>query len=374
MAEPEAQEAFTQYVEWLLEHSVDRDSSPGYPYMRVYKTNGDFIDAMGKRAIAECVIQRVLALSQEAEPEKKEASYFVSRGLADPVRLFVKGELHSLEKIQEGRMRLIASVSLVDQLVERLLCGRQNNAEIARWRDIPSKPGLGLDDDGLEVLRGNAAAFVKPLATDMSGFDWSVPQWLLELDATARCRLSGASSGGAYEMALRARVAALGRSLLVLSDGTMFAQVDAGVQKSGSYNTSSSNSRMRVGLGHIAKRRASRGVETQVGIMAAGDDCIEDADGVDTSMLLAAYRSLGFSVKVSPVLDFCSYVFEKDGYSRPRKGKIAASLFTKAPADAVMRDTLLCALDYDLRHEIDFLKRVRGAIDQVGWGLVKNDE
>jgi hypothetical protein len=337
--------------------------------MRTFKTNGAFIDAVGKRAIATHVVRRVLNLAGETEPKDRTASYHVSMGLADPVRLFVKSELHSLEKISEGRMRLIASVSLVDQLVERLLCGAQNNAEIARWEDIPSKPGMGLDDLGLDSLRRQTEAMASPLATDMSGFDWSVPQWLLELDATARVRLSGARPGGPYERALRARVAALGRSLLVLSDGTLFAQVWPGVQKSGSYNTSSTNSRMRVALGYLAKRIAGGGVVRQVNVMAAGDDCIEDTAGVEASSLLGAYGTLGFDVKASPVLDFCSYVFGDNGYSRPRRGKIAASLFVKAPIDDAMREVLLCALRYDLRHEPAFLERALDVVRQVGWGL-----
>lgn len=366
---PSIREMLVQHAQTLLDRTVDRDSSPGYPYMRAYKTNGEFIDAAGTRAIAEKAVSRLLALAGE-DLTQMQASRIVAGDFADPVRLFVKNELHSKQKIEQGRMRLISSVSLVDQLVERLLCGGQNSAEIANWTDIPSKPGLGLDDRGLEALRSSATAMQEPLATDMSGFDWSVPQWLLDMDVEARVRLSGATRGGLFERALRSRVAALGCSLFVLSDGSLFAQTRRGVQKSGSYNTSATNSRMRVMLAYMAAAVATGGV-TQGAVMAAGDDCIEDIAGVDSAALLSVYARWGFRVETSAVLDFCSFVFGPLGFSRPRRAKIAASLFAKKPADAMAREGLLCALRYDLRHETAFMERVEQVVRQVGWGLAK---
>lgn len=298
---------------------------------------------------------------------------FVARNLADPIRVFIKGELHSTEKIEKGRFRLIASVSLIDQLVERLLYADQNEAEIAAWSRIPSKPGLGLDDKGLEQLRRNIDAMGEPWATDMRGYDWSVPAWLLELEGKARIKLAGAASNGRYARAVMSRVQALCYSVIVLSDGSMYSQTKPGIQKSGSYNTSAGNSRKRAMLAWLAAYRAT-GKYRVVRVMTAGDDCVEDISGVNIGSLMLAYQRMGFHLKLQDrsIIDFCSVVFNSDGsYSRPRWPKIVATLFTKAPADDRAREILLASLRDDLRHEPELLARVLDVVSQVGWGLAK---
>lgn len=240
----------------------------------------------------------------------------VREGLCDPIRVFVKGEPHKQAKLDEGRYRLIMSVSLVDQLVARVLFQNQNKREIALWRVVPSKPGFGLSTDEqvaefLQILSAQVGLTPSELipewrahmiATDCSGFDWSVSDWLLEDDMEVRNRLTLDLN----ETTRRLRAAwlyCISNSVLCLSDGTLLAQRVPGVQKSGSYNTSSSNSRIRVMAAYHC------GAEWA---MAMGDDALESA-----CSNLERYKSLGFKVEESSKLEFCSHIFEKEDLAIP---------------------------------------------------------
>lgn len=303
---------------------LEPDSSPGFPLCRLARTNTELLELLGAEALVDFVVARLQAISAAPLTTFKEvgAAELVEMGLVDPVRLFVKNELHSKAKVDQGRMRLIMSISVIDQLVERVLNFGLNSAEIQRWDVIPSKPGMGLDDDGLDKLRRNIEAIPQPTSTDVSGFDWSVPQWLIDLDAQARAELSGAHS---QDNMWWRRGRLLGLSLLVLSDGTVVEQTIRGVQKSGSYITSSGNSRMRVMLGWlVALSYHARGL-----VMAMGDDAVEDTSwlmpsselGTITAELTAAYHQFGFKLKELSVagrdaegrvlghVEFCAYLF-----------------------------------------------------------------
>ncbi|ULN99194.1 RNA dependent RNA polymerase RdRp P1-P2 [Pterostylis polerovirus] len=252
----------------------------------------------------------------EVSFEDMTAEELVQNGLCDPIRLFVKGEPHKLSKLVEGRYRLIMSVSIVDQLVARVLFQNQNKREIALWRAIPSKPGFGLstDEQTMDFMDSlSAVVGASPetlcnhwqdlvLPTDCSGFDWSVAQWMLEDDMAVRNRLTINLS----ELTVRLRNAwlkCIGNSVLCLSDGILLAQSLPGIQKSGSYNTSSTNSRIRVMAAyHVGADWA----------MAMGDDCLESPNSN-----LDEYKDLGFKVEASEKLEFCSHIFETPTRATP---------------------------------------------------------
>lgn len=287
----------------------------------------------------------------------------VDAGLCDEVRVFVKNELHSEEKVKQGRMRVIMSISVIDQIVERVLNSGQNGLEIANWTTIPSKPGLGLHNEGLEELESQMFSLESPAASDISGFDWSVPQWALDLDAKIRTSLTHAGSLGA---ALINRATVLGLSRLVFSNGLAWDQEVRGIQKSGSYNTSSTNSRIRVALMHITAARA--GFEGN-GI-AMGDDAVETWH--DLTSMEAAYQTLGFRLKdASRQLEFCSYRFHGNGMFEPaRWHKMLASFLATSVRDNAHSIELLEALKYELRFS-HFLPRLEALLRDVGWASRK---
>jgi len=209
-------------------------------------TNGVVLDN-SYRLISLAVAARLELLSQMDLDSPPNVVDLVRLGYCDPVRLFVKQEPHTLKKIRERRFRLISSVSLIDQLVERMIFGFQNNQEIACWRTCPSKPGMGLSlyEQAQSIWNDLVHKHsVAPAAeADISGFDWSVQSWELEADVEMRISL------GSFPIKLahcaRARFKCLSNSVFQLSSGELIAQGSPGLMKSGSYCTSSSNSRIR---------------------------------------------------------------------------------------------------------------------------------
>lgn len=296
------------------------ESSPGYPWMRVARTNAGFLEFYGFDNIALMVLSRLRALRDVPFVNAVQA---VEDNLCDPIRLFVKNEPHSREKVAQRRFRLIASVSIIDQLVERLLFAAQNKAEIDRWEQIPSKPGMGLHDEGLIALESEMSKFRRPVETDVSGFDWSVKYWALHMDAVARLRLAGyatpitmtpETATTAYEALVLRRVQCLAQAVLLTTDGHVFEQVEPGIQKSGSYNTSSTNSRMRVMMAFMA------GAER---VMAMGDDCVEELSTHGAQVAQQKYRDMGLLIKEYKETDlvrgieFCSHIFQRGSWPKP---------------------------------------------------------
>lgn len=56
---------------------------------------------------------------------------------ADDIKVFVKQEPHSWEKISEGRFRLISAVSMVDTMVDRIVFGDLVDRVLATAGETP---------------------------------------------------------------------------------------------------------------------------------------------------------------------------------------------------------------------------------------------
>nr|UNI77224.1 MAG: P1-P2 fusion protein [Cowpea polerovirus 2] len=297
--------------------SLQLDAGVGVPYVALGKpTHRSLVeDPEMLPVLARLTFDRLEKLSKEGvcrlTPEE-----LVKQGLCDPIRVFVKGEPHKQSKLDEGRYRLIMSVSLVDQLVARVLFQEQNKKEIALWRVVPSKPGFGLSTDQQVLEFTEALAHkvgVTPqelieewkdhlVPTDCSGFDWSVADWMLEDDIEVRNRLTRGLTP-VTAMMRRNWKHCIANSVLCLSDGTLLAQTVPGVQKSGSYNTSSTNSRVRVMCAYHCGA---------TWCCAMGDDALESVDSN-----LEEYKRLGLKVEVSGKLEFCSHIFESPSLATP---------------------------------------------------------
>jgi hypothetical protein len=282
--------------------------------------------------VRELVAERFVRVVEAGETLfSMSAEELVRAGLRDPVRLFIKDEPHTLEKIERGKLRLISGVSLVDQFWERKLSGLQNSAEIANWETCPSKPGIGLDDDGLRSLAKQIEKEEVDTETDVSGWDWSVQEWELEDDAECRRILAGATSESLFAFLTRAQAYCVAHSVFCLPTGELVSQEEGGVQLSGSYNTSSTNSRMR-GLVSLNARLLKAGpggnlpglVEKgrligRVGVIAMGDDSVEKGFGG----IKEALESMGHKVKMVKMNEslsgtsFCSHKWREDGLAEP---------------------------------------------------------
>lgn len=299
------EDTVTKVIEHFLREEVNKKSSPGVPWHSLGTTNEMVLK--GHRSLIVSIVLARLRLLSTVDCRDLTAEERVKRGFCDPVRLFVKNEPHGEDKARSKRWRLIMSVSLVDQLVERVLNARLNKSEVRNWRVIPSKGGSSMYNtcDVNHVRRWMAG---KDLAeADISGFDWSVKFWELCFDAELRILLSPGASES-WKQALRARVDCLSLSVFSLSDGRLIAQKVKGIQKSGSYNTTPSNSHIRVLLAHLVGSKDA---------IAIGDDGLETF----VSNAVDIYRELGHPLKMyARCVDratFCSMEIGFNGCCEP---------------------------------------------------------
>lgn len=234
--------------------SVKMDSSPGFPLTQMLPevgrpTNADFFNRWGPEELCHAALAR-LSLIVHFSTEEIEAMSAVDRinhGLCDPVKVFIKQELHSKSKAQDKRWRIIASVSLIDQLVQRILYTRQNETEIAQFGlgvKCPSLPGMGGDDESLRRLASLISGMEWPTGDDISYFDFSQQEWHLDFDAHRRTFLKYGQFSKQSEYVKAGKL--YGKMVYMLSDGSLYAQTRTCWMKSGEYKTSSGNSATRV--------------------------------------------------------------------------------------------------------------------------------
>jgi hypothetical protein len=247
--------------------SVNKQSGPGFPYALWAPSNKQLLDAE-LDFIVELVVARLLKLGSK-DFRSYTPSQLFKEGLCDPVKLFIKKEPHKLRKILEDALRLISNVSLVDQLEDRVLYSMQNELEIANYGTIPSKPGMGLHDEGIKVIHQNVidAGNRKLLSIDAKAFDWSQRGYCFEYDALLRCRLYDLSPDDWLVTVILNRHHCVANSLFVDSDGFVYEQLYPGIMLSGWYCTSSSNSHISILMCWLAKSSWA---------MAQGDDTLSE--------------------------------------------------------------------------------------------------
>lgn len=353
--------------------SLKPDSSPGLPFGYEFAENAEMLEKLSSDALVQLCWERICALYNE-ECAGMSSYELVSHGCAGVVRFFVKNELHTAEKVKQGRMRLIAVLDVVDQVIERWLHGGQNRANINTWESIPVKPGMGLHDKGLDHLGETIASMSCAVGSDVSGFDFQVREWNLLDDCSVRVALAGCTPQNAYGRLTKNRVHCLARSVIILSDGLAFAQTLPGIQKSGSYNTSSTNSNIRAMLAYMAGSASA---------ITMGDDCVEDManssppEGTDGAPVTDAvwehweanpvgerWYERYFPLKETQCgeISFCSFEFTPlhDSWGRvdcvrirnERVFKQLATLLTKRPQGPAEREELLAAFLYGIRRGV----------------------
>lgn len=310
------------------------DATPGVPWIK-YGIDKGSVWANYQPLIIAAVTDRVKLLMKTkpcdlpTTPEGK-----VQGGFCDPIRVFVKQEPHKLEKISQGRFRIISVVSMVDELVERLIANTQNEVEIGLWDLIPSKPGMGLStDEQTNILYSSVQPLLSEAAeADITAWDWSIEGWMIEMDARARLVLAQHvkhpflfAPDNVTNLYLN-RFSCLAHAVFSLSDGQLFAQRKPGLIKSGSYCTSSTNSRIRVMLSKLV------GAEWCI---AMGDDSVEQYR--DTAA--EAYKKLGINLKFYKRTDLDSFEFCSTNFSSKRAeplnwAKTFFRLLCNPPTDA----------------------------------------
>lgn len=283
-----------------LKTHIKPESSPGCPYALLGNTNELFFDRAGE-LFEDLVLDRIEArLLYSKSIKNLSRKQRIELNLLDPVRVFIKNEPHKIEKIREGRFRLIHSVSIVDKMIEMLLHSHLHKLEISNWRSIPSKPGIGFTESDnqllFEQINSKHTAGDTQMSTDVSGWDWTVKKWMLDDLAQATIQLCDNPSPD-WTTLVQLEPELESNSIYQFSDGILVAPVYSGIVNSGKYKTSRGNSWMRAYLGIIV------GCKT---IMTAGDDSVESF----VEDAAAKYNSMGFKLKayvpMNEGFDFCS--------------------------------------------------------------------
>jgi hypothetical protein len=353
----------TPYVLSQLMDTVKRDSSPGLPLHALAPTKGEIVDKH-KELVIQAVLARIdLLTSVDILPE--DPVDLVKRGFVDPVRIFVKDEPHSLNKIRQGRYRLIASVSIVDELIEKSMFTEQNSCEIDNWLTCPSKPGIGLSlDDQTDQFWDSVEPTLSDEAEgDVTAWDFSMKEWMLKFDVEARLKLAHASPDSVFAKLMRNQTHCFARSVFINSSGKMFKQSIPGIMKSGSYRTSSTNSRCRVGVSYmIGSERC----------IAMGDDSVEQY----VPDAITRYEAIGVNLKMykqcQDSFEFCSHLFSK-GKSIPLnwdKGlyRLLSNELTESNRKAILELVRQFLDEYRHSPELD---RCKDVIARVWPGLGK---
>lgn len=295
---------------------LNMNGSPGYPLCLQWTTNREMLRdpplGLGIDALADLV---------EVRLEKLLTCDLSNSAVQDPIRTFIKREAHTPEKAAAKRWRIIWSIGVVDQVIDKLLWANMQKAEVDVWADIPTKSGYSAKygttnrlynqiDDGGMCAKG-----------DKSSWDITVAGWEADDNLEINFRLCSNYHPDSkwVVVAKRRHVALFGHRRIITSDGFLYRQDHYGVLPSGYYLTLLYNSRNQVMLKFLA-------VDSLIGqrkfdwrfdyVAAVGDDSLERLRDLTIKEYVDYVNSLGhifndFDVGKLIDLEFCSRSFHR---------------------------------------------------------------
>lgn len=211
------------------------------------------------------------------------------------VKLFIKDEPHSREKIAAKRFRLISTLAIEDQILDRWLFQEWHETELEQVAHCATKNGWAPFPLGFRDVRRAFPEGV--LNTDASSFDWTVPAWAV--DELIELRLSQVRNiTPAYANMVRNRYEeVLGTQCTVrLPTGARYRQQRRGFMKSGWLRTLADNSALQLMIHSLAYRRAYGESPGEIWVM--GDDILMHwPAGQDQRPMIKELSALGLLVK-----------------------------------------------------------------------------
>jgi len=345
-----------------LKTHIKPQASPGVPYAMCGLQNEQVFDWLGE-SFNDIVLDRIETRLRFGSSIKSfDRKERIDLGICDPVRIFVKGEPHKLKKLEEGRVRLIMSVSLVDKIIEMLLSRHLHKLEIANWYHIPSKPGIGFTPAMNEIVYTDIASSPNMAYTDISGWDWSCKTWLMEDAVKAKILLCDNPSLDWSTLVL-SEFYIESESVYQFSDGEMVTPNFKGIVNSGKYKTSRDNSWMRVCLAtHVGSKK----------VIANGDDTVESY--VDDAV--AKYLKLGWRLKdyqkVKDGFEFCSRWYQA-GASYPLNcDKVLMNLLYTSPKNEFEKEMYMLQFIDQLEFHPEF-PQLMELLSEVNYGPDEQD-
>lgn len=284
----------------------------------------------------------------------------------DPIKIFVKPEPMKLEKLQQGRPRIISAVSLVDTFVDRLLFRRLFQRAVETCGQTHILVGfspLGGNPSMLLSLLGASETYH---STDKSTWDWTVPYWLILAIRSVVRRLIVDAPDWFYDLMEKRFYCLFAFPIFQFADGQQVQQEQPGIMKSGCYGTLIFNSIGQLILDIVVALLL--GIDQPLPFVM-GDDQIRNIT-IRLEEQLEMFKRLGFKVKstTSKVPEFVGFHFTKNSYLPAYNGKHAFALnhLTLQPEVAkatLMSYQLLYYHDESALREIRRLVRERGYVD-----------
>lgn len=360
------------FVKALIGFGLNRKASPGMPLKLVADSNGKVIDEYGMLLVYLAEARLRLLMLDPGVVCRLTPLQLVEMYLTDAVRVFVKQEPHTSEKIAQRRMRLISSRGLIDQLVERFLFQEYQDWCIQRWDSLPVKPGMGHTDEMMTKIWDTVQAKLAAQDLDnddVSGWDFSVLRGRMMNANNVHLRVMNPP-----ELIRNAMINVtwcLATKVWCTSSGALFQQREFGVMASGSFRTADLNSVMRVLLSYEVTFDLG-GSERDCFAIAMGDDCVESSFG-GFEARKALYAEYGFRltehVTIKPLekFEFTSHEYRDPGYASlsawPRS--LYRLLMKSYDETELLQFVYECRHNFELEEILKFLKRVGWIPDEI---------
>lgn len=353
-------------------------------------TNKAVLDLLGVKGgpLYKATRARLLYLAAQRpavfRKEHPTPETLVLKGACDAMKLFIKNEPHHKRKADLRKWRLIFNLSLLDQLVDRMLFGNLYNADAADWPKADSQVGIGFSEEQIktflehineQVLEGD-----QMLEGDFSGWDWSVEEQDLQFDcAVTLDRYDDGEIGlsQSFFNAVCNRYHCVANKMVAFSDGTYVSMLFwtlAGVMPSGWLMTALCNSRVAA----CVLRRIARAAGTPLRMVKTmGDDNISSGPKLPSAEK-AIELAVWFGKRLSDVkhhprgmdegFEFCSQYWALPATCRPSWPKMLFGALGKEPTvDRVFALKMeFSRLDEPLRGQLSQL------LSNVGWDVVNN--
>jgi len=303
---------------WILENAGDK--SPGALFLREdLPTNKDVFEKIKMAGVISQVDDRIKQLLSSED----------SRYAADPVRLFIKREAHKAKKIGEKRWRIIWGVSLIDQIIDRLLYMPLLQQEIKNCAEIPSKPGYNFKSGGTDrFVRKYSNGSRRWVSFDAKSFDITCPAWALlavrELNERL-CITTDEHLLNRWRALSQARELASLYGSFCFSNGVVCRKVKPCIQPSGRLLTISSNCKIVVLCRFIYDIQHGK-VPQPNEIVAMGDDTVQD--DVDPEEFIQWMRDqcgITFTLESKPGF------FEEQNFCSMEMKRLSTGVFVPVP-------------------------------------------
>lgn len=326
--------------------NLDWTSTPGYPYNKYYNDNRAFFG-----------VKNGLPSWERMNYVWNLVCHHINEKVSDPIYVFVKQEPH-LEK-KRGRVRLISSVSVVDQIIDHMLFDAFNEKIIDQSKFGSVKVGW------TPYLGGWKTVPLKGISIDKSAWDWTMQPWLFSaiLDfKRSRC-VTDTQRDLWLELASWRYRCLFFEARFYLPNGLVIEQTEPGVMKSGSVVTIVDNSLAQLILHYRVYDELGWEPGKEEYIWVCGDDT-RQSKPPDVNAYL---DRLSQFCKVKEFTERCEFVgcrFYRGGRIEPLyKGKHAYNLLYADPA-IEQNLAFSYALLYGRSREFPYMRKILSAFGQ----------